>query len=384
MPKIGKEPPKEILLFQWGLNRTTKGPVYLTKEGAKEVIAAYEDDGRVLSFDLEHSTFNKDVRVSEKKACGYFRLSVKDDGLWATDIEWVPTVKEEVKRGEWGWFSPAVIRSAQGIIKKVLNVALTNLPATKNVQPLLLSSERTMDTMPSETLMTQVKPLKQMLESVGESLTAAQYAMEHGDGTIKEMAQKMSETLPDWVESLKKLLEEMDPEGLTSKEYSEDDFDKVQEKEKELEKEEEDLEKEEDKAVKGKKSELSQLHALCSEITGKKEIEEIRGRLRAMRQNEKVLLNQLSETKKSEVSLLVDIGIKEGKIPSAERSNFCALSAVEVKAYMESAMPLISQKEVKQKVEPVQKAAERIELNSTESIPEYVAKDLAHLKSLFA
>lgn len=383
MPNIGKNAPEEILLFKWGLNRTLKGPVYLTKEGAKEIIASYEDDGRALSFDIEHKTFDPVASSQDRKSGGFFRLSIKEDGLYATDIKWVPKIAEEIKNGEWGWISPAIIKSSIGVIKKILNVALTNLPATKNIKPLLLSAENMMEKMPNETLITKVKPLKGMLSSAGDCLSSCQYAMEYSDGPIKEMAQKISLSLPDWIESLKKLLEEMDPEGLTSEYSSKEDLEKIQEEEKSLEQEEKVLEEKEDDAIGGMKDELSQLHAFCLEVTGKNNISEIKGKLRAMRNNEKILMEKLSQSKKNEVSLLVDLGIKEGKISPVEKNKFCSLSIEEVKSYLDSSISF-SNHSVKQKIEPIHSSEQVSTLSAPKALSfEQLSEIIPNFDKLF-
>jgi hypothetical protein len=52
MPRIGAEPPREFRVFRWGLNKTTKGDLYLTPEGAARVMAAYIKHGVVQTWTI--------------------------------------------------------------------------------------------------------------------------------------------------------------------------------------------------------------------------------------------------------------------------------------------------------------------------------------------
>jgi phage I-like protein len=204
LPRIGANAPTEIVLFKWGENLTTKGTKYLTKSGADQIMATYNQGGRILNIDLEHSTFDKSVRPQDRFSVGHFRLALKDIGIVATDIQWVDGWDEKISRGEWTFFSPAVMETAEGEIVSIRNIALTNLPATQNQTPLCLSDIETMrqaetqpklDIVKNQSLLSRTKPAKDMLAAIGSCVTSAQSAMS-ADSTLKEAAAELIAALP--------------------------------------------------------------------------------------------------------------------------------------------------------------------------------------------
>jgi phage I-like protein len=74
---------------------------------------------------------------------------MRADGLWATDVRWTERAASMLKAKEYLYYSPAFLHDDDGRPTRLLNVALTNLPATRNMTPLVaakLTQETTMKT----------------------------------------------------------------------------------------------------------------------------------------------------------------------------------------------------------------------------------------------
>lgn len=352
LPRIGAEPPKEFRIFSWGLNLTKKGPVYLTKEGAKQIIDTYKKDGHALVFDKDHRMINPNASADDIESQGYFRLDLRDDGIWAVDIEWVPEAAKKISEGKWGFFSPAVWKTRlTNVLTKVLNIALTNLPATQGIKPLLLSQDLLSDSeggmQMDEMLMTKVKPLRQMMGASASLMSACKLAIEGGyDGPMKDLAQKINSMLPDWIEAAAEMMEQLDPEGKTMPDEEEmkmSTADVIQEEAQVVEKVVEPVVAAEAPVVEEiKKDGLDELYALCKELTGKENFDEIRGLLRAMKHNQKVAEEQLSMAQKKNIISAVEKGIERGLIRPAEKEIFVKLSQAELDTFLLSATPIVS------------------------------------------
>lgn len=190
MPRIGAEPPKEYLAFKWGANPTTKGTLYLTKEGAAKVMADYQRRGVVQCIDLWHSTWDPKARPEDKKAVGQYRLALGEEGLWYRDIQWSPKTAQEIRDGNWLYFSPAVMHDKSGVITQHKNAALVNDPGTINAVPTILSDLRLKRTSPMDK--------KRMVLDCFAALEAAMrkcQALADTDGAEKEIGNKMTGSL---------------------------------------------------------------------------------------------------------------------------------------------------------------------------------------------
>lgn len=359
LPRIGASAPTEIVLFNWGENLTTKGTKYLTKSGANQIMATYNQGGRILNIDLDHSTFDKSVRPQDRFSVGHFRLALKDIGIVATDIQWVDGWDEKISRGEWTFFSPAVMETAEGEIVSIRNIALTNLPATQNQTPLCLSDIETMrqaetqpkiDIIKNQSLLSRTKPAKDMLAAIGSCMTSAQSAMS-ADSTLKEAAAELIAALPTVTDKINKILQEMDPQGDT-------------------------METEKDEQLSAHK----QIFELASELTGKTDPDEIKGSLLALKQTQKMMVTQLSDAHKDVASALIDQGITDKLIAPNEKNTFLQMfsdgkiNTKGLKTYLEDLRKNNVFTELKEKIEPIkkieiseEKKEENFDLDSTVS-----------------
>lgn len=137
-----KAPPTEFRLLKNGVNETTKGPINLTEASKAAVIERIKADGRDqnrLSFDFNHlQVLGNDADAG--RSAGWFSVEARDDGLWIVNAEWTETAFAQISAREWRFFSPVLMLDAKTREPiQLVNVALTNLPATKDQTPLVAS-----------------------------------------------------------------------------------------------------------------------------------------------------------------------------------------------------------------------------------------------------
>ena len=131
-------PPTEFRIFPFGVIDTVKGKFIFDMEAGERLIAAWKDYGNRLPIDYEHQALEP-VSNGPVPAAGWFDLELREDGLWAVNVEWTPRAVELISKKEYRYISPAFYTDEKGRIIELINVALTNIPATKRLQPLVAS-----------------------------------------------------------------------------------------------------------------------------------------------------------------------------------------------------------------------------------------------------
>ncbi len=134
--EVGPGPPTEFRIFPFGEIDTTKGRFLFDEEAARRVMEAWRDYGNRLPIDYEHQTVDP-VTNGPVPAAGWFDLEVREDGLWAVNVEWTPKARELLANREYRYFSPTFRVDEGRRIIELINVALVNLPATKRMTPLV-------------------------------------------------------------------------------------------------------------------------------------------------------------------------------------------------------------------------------------------------------
>ena len=134
-----KAPPAEFRIFAFGTFESTKGSFIFDKEAAQLVMDAQAAWGNECSMDYEHQAL-QDPPI-KAPAAAWYTLALRDDGLWATGIKWTPGGAAHLTAGEYRYFSPAFMSDKDTKrITRLVNLALTNLPATLDMQPLVAAS----------------------------------------------------------------------------------------------------------------------------------------------------------------------------------------------------------------------------------------------------
>ena len=145
--------PQEFLIWAYGDIPTEKGVFKLTKAGAKTLMEKAHRWGNEFPIDWDHAMVSgQPLDPAESgKAAGWFTPELRDNGLWATKIKWTSLALKKLstvdERGnpcaaEYRYFSPAFTHLADGTITGLTNIALTNLPATRDQDPLVASRNR--------------------------------------------------------------------------------------------------------------------------------------------------------------------------------------------------------------------------------------------------
>ena len=133
--------PTDILILKFGQTNTTKGPYYMEKENAKEVLTTYMKRGTDLFIDFNHASL--DPKTPEDGiAAAWFDLDMKEDGIHMVNIKWTERGKEYLKKDEYRYLSPVIRLDKNNKVIRLVNVALTNLPSTDNLEPLTELSEK--------------------------------------------------------------------------------------------------------------------------------------------------------------------------------------------------------------------------------------------------
>lgn len=179
------EPPTEFRVFTAGIVDTLKGRFLFDDRAAEDVMSAYEEHGIDLPLDYEHAMVDPFSSPADRVAAGWFRLALRDGELWAEDVRWTPRAAQALRDREWRYISPAFRVDGEDEpmrVRRLTNVAITNLPATKQLRPLVASMGGSAETQnPSEK-----HPMKTLLKALGlgenateaEALTAFQQTQE--------------------------------------------------------------------------------------------------------------------------------------------------------------------------------------------------------------
>ena len=141
--ELSAEPPTEIVLFKAGWNDTKKGKFLFDEEAAEMTMASIADDGRdLIPFDIGHGMLSGGDE-GRHKAAGWFKPEIRNGDLLAAEIDWTPATHEALTNREYRFHSPAIsydksTRRVSGLI----NVALTNVPATNKQTPIVLDCNK--------------------------------------------------------------------------------------------------------------------------------------------------------------------------------------------------------------------------------------------------
>jgi hypothetical protein len=116
------------------------GSFTFTRAHAEAAVRWFNELQRKLAIDYEHQSVTTPGRPDGlRPAAGWIGgLEIRDDGLWATRVEWTPKARQLLEAGEYRYFSP-VIYWADEDYRELVGlgpVALTNDPAMHGVPAL--------------------------------------------------------------------------------------------------------------------------------------------------------------------------------------------------------------------------------------------------------
>lgn len=139
----GGEPPKEFRIFTAGKVVTTKGTFTFDQTAAKAVMAEYAAHGIDLAVDYDHASLGGSSAdpAQAGKAAGWFNIELRNGELWAVNVRWTEPAAQALRAKEWRFMSPAFSTDKDGRVTSLFNVAITNLPATRRLEPLMAASK---------------------------------------------------------------------------------------------------------------------------------------------------------------------------------------------------------------------------------------------------
>lgn len=138
--------PTEFRLFVPGWNETENGRFLFDAEAASATMDAYRRWGVDLSIDLEHQMLDSmpTPDPTARDARGWAKLELRPDGsLWAVDVRWTNDGAARLTEKRQRYVSPAFeIDPESKRVTKIINVAITAIPATHNTPALVAASAR--------------------------------------------------------------------------------------------------------------------------------------------------------------------------------------------------------------------------------------------------
>lgn len=138
-------PPTAFRIWSSGKVVTDHGVHEFTAESAKAILADQRARKNKYSIDVDHMSLSESAPPANHKAVGWFELAVRNGELWAVNVEWTDEVKADLTKSPpaWRYFSPAYETAKKsGEIVRLLNLALTNNPATHEVTALATSAKK--------------------------------------------------------------------------------------------------------------------------------------------------------------------------------------------------------------------------------------------------
>jgi phage I-like protein len=139
-------PPREFRIFRAGWNDSEKGDILFDEEAAKLVMEAATRWGNRYPIDYSHGMVrpleNGSDPAEQNKAAGWFTPELRGDELWATNVVWTPLALQRISNREFAYFSPAFLVDEEERVVELTNIALTNLPAMRDLEPLVAAEKQ--------------------------------------------------------------------------------------------------------------------------------------------------------------------------------------------------------------------------------------------------
>lgn len=140
--------PQEWRVFEYGKNPSDKGTFIFDEKAARLVMAAFAKKGSSLTMDYEHQALNASENGKPApNSCYSWTPEVRMNAqgkpeLWATNAKWTGAAADAIEKREYLYFSPA-FETEDGTMRvsRIVNMALTNIPALDNQAPLVAASQ---------------------------------------------------------------------------------------------------------------------------------------------------------------------------------------------------------------------------------------------------
>jgi len=138
---LPQKAPSSFVIFNAGDNPGDDGPALFDKQAADLVMSEYKKRGVLrLTIDYDHATIKSETRPQDKIAAGWFTPVLDNGDCRAGNVNWSDAAKNAIERKEWLYISPVFTKDENGRITSLVNLALTNNPATWGSRPLIAAS----------------------------------------------------------------------------------------------------------------------------------------------------------------------------------------------------------------------------------------------------
>jgi phage I-like protein len=142
--EAGDELPTEFRIFVAGWNDSENGRVLFDDAAAAATMAAWEKHGVDRMIDLEHLSLDQESASFDPDARGWTKLELRDGELWAVDVRWTEDGADRLRTKRQRFISPTFFFDDKSKrVTKILNIALTALPATHDIAPLVAARVQT-------------------------------------------------------------------------------------------------------------------------------------------------------------------------------------------------------------------------------------------------
>lgn len=159
-------PATEFRLFKFGVNKAFHfgngdEEINFDQKDAQRFKDKFDEAGVDLLIDFNHKSLDPEASNMERRAAGWIKgLEIRDDGLYASPVEWIDDTYEMIKQKQYKYISPSYSLDYEDdcdcdpddddeedcdcelTMDRLLPAALTNIPALKDIDALMNSNEK--------------------------------------------------------------------------------------------------------------------------------------------------------------------------------------------------------------------------------------------------
>lgn len=144
--------PTEFRVFAAGANESTRGTFLFDEKAAASVMEEFSERGTDIVIDYNHGStdeFGMMNPAMAAKAAGWCALELRNGELWAVNVRWTKPALAALEAGEWRYISPTFTHDKDNRPQSILAIALENIPALHNLEPLVAASAEKGTKMPT-------------------------------------------------------------------------------------------------------------------------------------------------------------------------------------------------------------------------------------------
>lgn len=198
--------PNSFLILRGGESPSRKGTLLLDDAAREAILSDFALGGVDVGIDLEHSWAKANVPTAERRAYGWFKPAVLEDGsLVATEVEWTEEGRALVESKAWRYTSlwgevePTADKKALRLVR-LHSVSLVNKPAVLGNSPLVANE----DLSPNEADTMSLQVLYSVFSVASDEavMSSAQALLTEREGLAKSLSCSVAE-LPGALAALK-------------------------------------------------------------------------------------------------------------------------------------------------------------------------------------